>query len=133
MGRVLKIRLCDEDRDEYGLPEWLELDRDLVDDMRADALHELEVEMDITIWQLFAVLATRSARCKRAVAWLAMQQAGSKVPWADFNPRILKARFAPGGDADPPDDGGTPSSGGPPAGGSPAGSTGNPSEGDFAD
>jgi hypothetical protein len=132
MGRVLKIRLGDEDRAELDCPEWLEFDRDVLEDTRAGELHDLEMEMDFTFSQIFAAMPTRSARVHRAVAWLALRQSGSKVGWADFDPKILKAEFRRG-DGEPQDDdppAGGPSPDGPTDGGSPDGSDDSPSDDD---
>lgn len=124
-GRVLRVRLCEADREEYGGPEWLELDRDVLDDTRADELHEIEAEMDLSFSMLFVEeVALRTARARKAVAWLALRQAGILHPWNDFQPRVLRSEFRAGGDVPPVS---SPSSDGPPGGGSSESSAGDQS------
>lgn len=71
-----RIRLCDEDRQVYGGPEWLVYDESIYDDMRGSQLTKLEDTMGFSMdWLRQRGIPSGSAEGKQARAWLARQAA----------------------------------------------------------
>lgn len=108
---AVELRLCDADREEYGGPEWLLFDQDLLDDMRTEELTRLERAMNLSFYELRNVdLPLRTARGTKAACWLARQLAGDAElldpTFADFHihPLRVEAR-EPASDLLPPSDG----------------------------
>lgn len=106
-----EFRLCDEDREKFGGPEWVAFDIAHLDDMPLDEIDVLEkqiidragVSMVVLIAREFANGTLIGQTC---VLWLARQLAGITEPsLAEFNikPRRIKMRAVkPSGDVDPP-------------------------------
>jgi hypothetical protein len=86
-------RLCDADRDEYGGPEWLELDPDALLDFRASQLAAWEKDMGQTIVSVVSQGRNESANAIRGQLWIALKLAGVNLEWAEFDPRALKAEL----------------------------------------
>lgn len=116
-----RFRLCDEDREKYGGPEWVTYDAEQFDDMPLDELEKLEAQViDRTGVSLVVMMArmfsTGTLLGKTVVLWLARQMAGeTEPPLKDFNikPRKLKMETVkPAGAGDPPASASSPTSSG---------------------
>ncbi len=97
---TIRVRLDDEDRKRYGdgdpLPEQLVFDTEKLKDLPFAELYELEREMDLAIASvtpLFEAPLSKQAIVRQVVAYLAVRQAGQKVTFEDFQPRLLRAEF----------------------------------------
>jgi len=121
----MRLRMCDEDQQRYGGPEWLDDDVTIewLNDLDYDALRELEkqIKADPGIVEelgksanLLSVVGqiieptevAKSAPLLRARVWLALRAAGVDVALAGFTPKIFRARTAGrSADADPPSGG----------------------------
>lgn len=91
-----RIRLCDEDRQVYGGPEWVVYDQAVYDDMPASQLKKLEDAMGFSMaWLRQRGIPTGSAEGIQARAWLARQAAeGLEEPtYQAFDIRPLKVTF----------------------------------------
>ena len=106
---AILVRLDVEDRKRYGgdepLPERLVCDTEWLKDLPAGELDELERETDLVFASLVPVIegqVPRASVIRRAVAWLAVRQAGHHPTWAEFQPRLLRAEFTQEDDANPP-------------------------------
>lgn len=101
----LELRLCDYDRERWGGPEWLCYDHDAVLDTPADELDRWEQQIGVSLEVILREVGQDTARANRLVAWIAYQQAGITIPWAEFTPRTLRmvVRTVSASDADPPD------------------------------
>ena len=124
---IVRVRLGDTDRKEYGvdgdlLPEVCTLDVERLKDMTAAELEAVDRVLDAPLalfidpmerWDL------RAAQVGRVVAWLAARESGCPTPFADFQPRLLRAVFEREVPADNPPAGTSESS----SEGAPAGSS----------
>lgn len=106
---TILVRLDVEDRKRYGgdepLPERLVFDVEWLKDLPAGELDEIERETDLILASLVPVVESQIPRpsvLRRAVAFLAVRQAGHHPTWVDFQPRLLRAEFAQEDDANPP-------------------------------
>lgn len=146
----MRYRLCEEDRKEYGGPEWLDVDDVITWSTEAgyDALVAAEKQITAFLddpsksltWVVAQFLAeTRTATLipmQRIRIWLCLVAAGVDVKLADCKPHILAGELqhsSEDDDADPPSSGAdsstdTPAEGSPESETSTAGSTpGSPS------
>ncbi len=109
---VLRIRLCETDRDSYGGPEWVVLDTDALLDLPASELEQIEMTIGSALAPYLAFVERADARQARAMlarmrrvcVWLARRQAGLVDEWDKFDPRVLRAGFelVEGADVVPP-------------------------------
>lgn len=95
-----RIRLCDGDRAEFGGPDELVFDEELLLAMRAKALIALEDEMGLSYQRIKHVeIRSGSAEGIKARAWLARQLSGDKTlrkpSYAEFEIRPLLAVITP--------------------------------------
>jgi hypothetical protein len=91
-----RIRLCDEDRQVYGGPEWLVYDQAIYDDMTHSQLNQLESAMGFSMtWLRTIGIRTGSSEGIKARAWLARQAAGNLADpsYEAFDIRPLKVTF----------------------------------------
>jgi hypothetical protein len=90
----MKLRLSDADRDRYGGDEWLEWDNTRLTVTEAELLQELlgvSVGVYRSTW-----LASGSPTVIRWALWLSLRRSGVTVPWDDFDPDLLAARYREG-------------------------------------
>lgn len=114
---LIEVRMCDEDRKEYGGPEWTTLDVDRLFDSPAALLERWEAETGYAIERAAAecALAFPPAKAVRTIVWLARKQHGANAdaidddgqpePFARLQDlKTMKVRIRDvAGDADPPD------------------------------
>lgn len=94
-----QVRMCEQDRERYGAPEWLLVDSEALYDMPFSQLDQLERDMGFSGVQLLEVeIPAYSARAYRALLYVALQQAGVTVAWKDFQPTILRITWRKEGD-----------------------------------
>lgn len=105
------LRLCDEDRQKYGGPEWVRFDEKALDRLPFSKLHELEVGLNITFNWLFNIdKRANMLRWKVAQVWLARKLADIEtpdLPEFDVMPMLIEVKPDDGaeievGDAVPP-------------------------------
>lgn len=109
---AVELRLCDEDREQWGGPEWVRFDENDLDDIPWQKQYEWEIgDFGLSIDFVMRVdWPARTARGKVCAVWLARTMAGVETPpLKDFKIKTgrksLLIRAAPkAGDADPPDD-----------------------------
>ncbi|MFI2577696.1 hypothetical protein ACH5AJ_36485 [Streptomyces rochei] len=107
---IIRVRLCETDRVDYGidgepLPDVLTVDLEALKDITAAELEGLDRALNTPLALFLEPLERwdlRTAQVGRVAAWLAVHQYGSKVPFDDFQPRLLRARFDREVQADPP-------------------------------
>ncbi len=107
---IIRVRLDDEDRKEYGggepLPAELVLDTESFKDMRGRELTAIEVEMDVQLRSFLPLLGVPRSRqagpVEHRVAYLAARLAQPALKWDDFDPRLHRAVFVWEDDANPP-------------------------------
>lgn len=103
----MRLRLCDEDREQYGGPEWLEWSATVewLNNLDGDALIALDEELGphlpeakgpllwlANIVQLRRVDELYKMRVSRAWAWLQLRAAGVDIDLPAFKPRLLAMR-----------------------------------------
>lgn len=103
---VIKIRLCDGDRAEYGCPEEMTVDVESLKDLRSSEHAAIDQEIGMAL-SLFIPLmeegVVQVAHVGRLTAWLGMRNAGIDIKWADFDPRLGRATItAESDDQNPP-------------------------------
>jgi hypothetical protein len=86
---AMELRMCVEDRDTYGGPEWVLFDLDSLVDVPCNVLEEWENLTGFTITDLWST-EQRKTRGIRMMLWIARRQAGMLDKWEDFNPRVLR-------------------------------------------
>lgn len=105
---MIKVRLCDGDRAEYGAPEELTVDVEALKDLRASENSAIDQEIGMAL-SLFIPLLEEGvhqvAHAGRVAAWLGLRNAGIDIKWNDFDPRLNRAVFTVERD-DPKTDGG---------------------------
>ncbi len=129
-----RFRLCPDDREKYGGPEWVVFDPDALVDLPGSELEQMEVATGFRIAWFWLPSLRISARGQRAALWIARRQAGLVDDWNEFDPKILAADAvivtddagAEGGDADPPERDQPADAAPGPETGSPAGSADGP-------
>lgn len=106
-----RIRLTDADREEYGGPEWIEIQPALFSDHRVSTLRGWEEQTGLRVLDLLArdFDHRRDIISVTAVVWMARQMAGCTEKYDDFDPHLLSATVEPlppppatEDDADPP-------------------------------
>lgn len=112
---VIKLRLCDADRQKWGGPEWTFYDDETFLNLDYDRLAVLERDMldadKLTLIKLVLIeWPRRSILGIRGMLWLTRQMAGAHEPkWNDFKPNVLQADVERvEGDVIPPPDGSSP-------------------------
>jgi hypothetical protein len=108
---IIRVRLCETDRKEYGvdgelLPEELTLDVEALKDLRAKELVALDLAIGTPVKLFLQPMQTWSldaAQLCLTVAFLAVHLAGSPVQFADFDPRLGRAEFVREAIDGPPD------------------------------
>lgn len=103
--QIVYFRMCDEDRERYGGPEWGELDIDRLMDSRAGWLERIERQsggfpVERMLGEL--QLAWPGARAVRMALWLGRKQTGDATVWTEdgkpeswdaFDPKVLRVRM----------------------------------------
>jgi len=97
-----RIRLCKEDRERYGGPEWVEFDHDTLANCEAGFLERFEDATGMTITEFGDALNRGSVKSLRAMVWVARSLAGCEDPWPTFQPRVLRMDVEGLGDDDAP-------------------------------
>ncbi len=101
-----RIRMCDEDRERYGGPEWVEVNVNDLGDERTGDLEAIEDHCDLMAGEFADKFARGSLKATRAMIWLGRRKAGCRDDFKTFRPRVLMARIEPleseRADADPP-------------------------------
>lgn len=102
------FRLCDEDRERWGGPEWVTFDENDLDDCDSVILSEYEASMGVQFAALYLYDVPRNTiRWQAAQVWLARRLAGVDTPdLVDFRIKIRKVErkdVPAGDDAVPPD------------------------------
>lgn len=101
-----RFRLCDEDREKYGGPEWVEFDMSRAVELAVELLEQIEEATGYTLLVTLPYALDRGAlKAVRAALWLARHIAGVHEPAFDeFRPNLLKATTepVPADDAGPP-------------------------------
>lgn len=102
---IIYFRMCDEDREAYGGPEWGTLDVERLMDSRAGWLERIERSAGgYPVERMLVELQTPfpSARATRMAMWLGRKQTGDatlKTPdgrpesWDSFNPKTLRVKM----------------------------------------
>lgn len=100
----IRFRMCDEDRDAYGGPEWVTFDRERFKHLPGSELMAFEAATGFPLTGYFDDRID-SAHGQRARLWVARRMAGLVDDWDKFDPRILLVdmEIVKGGDAGPPD------------------------------
>lgn len=106
---MIKIRLCDGDRAEYGTPEEMTVDVESLKDLRASEHAAIDEQIGMAL-SLFIPLmeegVTQVAHVGRIAAWLGLHNAGIDIKWKDFDPRLNRATFTVEGNEQLPPVGG---------------------------
>jgi len=108
MLKPSQIRLSDADREEYGGPEWLDLDPTAFTARRVSVLSAWERECGVKVIDLVTgELDVRAMETLRVMAWYARKLAGLDTAWSTFDPHILEAQMRhpelpEAADVDPP-------------------------------
>lgn len=100
---MARIKMCAEDREKFGGPEWLPFRvNEVLDDTDVGELERIERETGIHFADVLDEMS--SARSIRLWLWLGLRAEDVEVPWKDFRPRVLKVVLdTAGGGAVPPD------------------------------
>lgn len=108
------LRMCQEDRDRYGGPEWIVFDFDALANLRALELEEIEETTGFRLVGFYVADLRVSIRGQRTALWIARRQAGLVDDWDTFDPLILQVESRPAAEdgevGDPPDPASGPSS-----------------------
>lgn len=89
---MMRYKLCDEDRAEFGGEEWYTLDVAKLANARGKELARIEVELGMPLAVPLGVVTGTSYAIEgiRAVVWLARYQNGLRTPFNDFDIRTMK-------------------------------------------
>lgn len=100
---AVEIKLCDEDREKYGGPEWMTFDLAEYTSMDGDKLIALEAGMGMSFFRLRRIEAPEGTmRGTKAMVWLARQRAGLTEPGFDkLNVKLNLVLQRAAGDDDP--------------------------------
>jgi hypothetical protein len=106
----IRVQLCEEDRKEYGseegpLPEVMTLDLETLKDLRASELDAIDRALGVPLALFLEPLESwelKRAQVTKVAAWLAARGEGGVAPFADFDPRLLRATFVREDEASPP-------------------------------
>lgn len=86
-----RFRLCDEDQQEFGGPEWVTLDFDTFVNARAKQLERIERELGVPLRQIVAAIQGEGSIIGiRALVWIARDQNGLRTPFKDFDIRTMR-------------------------------------------
>jgi hypothetical protein len=108
---AVRLRLCDEDQESFGGPEWITFDDADLDDQPNSVLIDFENQIGASLEFLYRVdKLARTERWKTVRIWMARMMAGVEtVPYREFEikPRKVTIEEATaaepeGDDADPP-------------------------------
>lgn len=91
---IIRVRLCDSDREQYGVDADLTVDTETLKDLTADELVAIEEEMELPLAvfvEQFESGPLSVSRTRQVAAWLAVKQAGVDVRYGGFKPRLLRA------------------------------------------
>lgn len=110
---TIKLRLCDEDRERWGGPEWTVYDDEEFLRLNYDQLAALERDLvaadNVPLIKLILIeWPRRTVLGIRGMLWLTRQLAGVTEPkWNDFKPQVFQADVerVSGDDVVPPPDG----------------------------
>lgn len=89
---VLWLRMCDEDLQRYGGPEWVGLDFGALYHSPASVLEALEDEIPIPLADLMFLIPGQRARAVREALFVARRMAGVQEKWADFDPITMQVK-----------------------------------------
>lgn len=103
-----ELRMCEQDRVQWGTPEWIDIDPSWIFRLRGSKLERLETEMNISFSQLFEIeIPNYTMRAKRVLLWLALKGLGITPPYKDFDPytgdiegRVVKPEAKPAEDGE---------------------------------
>lgn len=98
---LIKIRLCNADREEYGGPEELTVSVEALKDLRAAEHQAIDEAMGMALSMFIPLMEDGPlsiAHVGRIAAWLGLRNAGTEVTWDKFNPRLLRATIERHGD-----------------------------------
>lgn len=107
---LIRVRLCAEDRKEYGgdagpLPEELTLDVEALKDLTAGELEDVDRALGLPLAAFVQPLETWGlgpAQLRRVASWLAARQAGITIEFEEWQPRLLRAELTREASAVPP-------------------------------
>ncbi|MGX4657106.1 hypothetical protein ACWCHM_26155 [Micromonospora sp. SCSIO 07396] len=106
---IIRVRLCEADREQYGggepLPEELTVDVEQLLDLPASELEALDRDLTMPIAVFVDAMESWTlnvSQLRRVAAWLAVRNAGRTVPYAEFEPRLLRAEFSREATSNPP-------------------------------
>lgn len=112
---AVELRLCDEDREKFGGPEWVRFDEKDLDDLDLEVLNRFESELNVSLDFLLLVdKPSSTVRWKAAMVWMGRQIAGVQTPELQKflikvrrmqirdEPKPKRTAKAKAGDADPP-------------------------------
>lgn len=86
MARIIRFRLCDEDRAQYGGEEWVPFDVEKFNRLRARELEGFEAQTGVPLRVVEETLAGEAtARGVRALVWIARSMGGLRTPFGDFD------------------------------------------------
>jgi hypothetical protein len=110
-----RIRLCDEDQERYGGPEWLDTDAAIVwlSDLDEPKLTAIEKQIRAEYGRVLLLFLTEDVfagtmAAFRGRTWLALLHNGVDIALADYTPKPMKMSWEPepdAPDASPPSDG----------------------------
>lgn len=93
---MLRIRLCEADRERFAAPEELVLDVEAIKDLDAAELTEMDqaLTMPVALFlPYFEGPLSDAAQVRRVAVWLALRLAGCDVAWDACTPKLLRAEF----------------------------------------
>lgn len=102
---VIKVRLCDLDREEYGGPEELTVDVEALKDLRAGEHESIDGATNMALSMFIPLLEDgplKIAHVGRLAAWLGLRNAGIDVDYKKFDPRLMRATVERVGDDERP-------------------------------
>lgn len=79
---LLKIKLSDQDREKYKLPEWVELD---VDNPPFSDVKRLKLDVGMSWVDLRNGLLAQDLYAAGVAMWIAIRRAGADVPFDEFD------------------------------------------------
>lgn len=102
---AVRLRLCDEDLERFGGPEWVTFDQAELDDLPVQTLNEFELELNQPLKLILGVHQRLGMELwKAAAVWMGRKMAGIETPgFAKFDIKSRKMQVEDlGGDVDPP-------------------------------
>ncbi len=97
----MRVRMCPEDREKYGGPEWIDFNLDLLGEKPSSFVEQVEDTLGWTVHEFGQQLQRASTRATRAAFWCGLKLAGHDVDWATFDPHVYKADQDETADTDP--------------------------------